>query len=131
MDLDTGIYMLLVTRPRLPNALSVGAPGAGCTNLTQTQDSTLSRFSDLRLEPFLGCTNVFGLKSQTESMDSGSRLKAQLGKGLKSQIFQKIYMNRAQQCCQHRLRENHFPVVFYCHSDGRKMQNGAGYSMGK
>ena len=26
MDLDTGIYMLLVTRPRLPNALSVGAP---------------------------------------------------------------------------------------------------------
>ena len=39
------------------------APGAGCTNLTQAQGSTLSRFPNLILETFLGCTNVFGFKS--------------------------------------------------------------------
>ena len=38
------------------------SPGAGCTNMTQAQGITLSLFSNLRLEPFLGCNYVFGLK---------------------------------------------------------------------
>ena len=36
------------------------SPGSGCTNMTQAQGLTLSLF--LRLEPFLGCNYVFGLK---------------------------------------------------------------------